>query len=559
MNIPYQTHEATPSGAYLTPEANEGEGLLPGPSQIEPYAGIRSVDSPGTQELSESEIGALFGNNRSLVALHWLLASTAVQQATLSALLSAARHRSIRLRGADIPLPKYLRMLSRLCSEVAEQTEAERAGLPAANAAHASQLRAAHNGSQLWEGESKPGSLGNQLIWPGLAEEMETPPALGSLDRYFLPGDKDQRLEPRVLGEKATPYVGGADVLAHMRTDIAAATGSKDFIYLSNWYCDIDLELVPGDHNSTLSSMLFKAAGAGVQVRGMFWPGIDPPSFIEVLKMHPSLFAIGAAGYAAYEMLRALIKKIFDSYASNRAINTATTNYINGLEYLNRIGALPAGDCGAILDNRHRIFGSHHQKLLVLGIGGKLVAYVGGVEPNADRLQAVAGSPGTPLFDTSVRLEGAGAWLALDSFVRRWKAHPDNQPDARPALRGDIPKPTSSGGTLAVQVTTTYGKDYPYPVAVQSASKALANGIKSARQFIYMEDQYFVGSPQMDAAFRAGLSENKALVVVIVLAAEDSVTDTPDIGYRRREFLHHCQCTALGGFWSSNDWETTAH
>jgi phosphatidylserine/phosphatidylglycerophosphate/cardiolipin synthase-like enzyme len=52
-----------------------------------------------------------------------------------------------------------------------------------------------------------------------------------------------------------------------------------------------------------------------------------------------------------------------------------------------------------------------------------------------------------------------------------------------------------------------------------------------------MEDQYFVGSPKMATAISDALSSNPGIFAVIVIAAEDSVIDTPDVGFRRRAFL----------------------
>jgi phosphatidylserine/phosphatidylglycerophosphate/cardiolipin synthase-like enzyme len=64
----------------------------------------------------------------------------------------------------------------------------------------------------------------------------------------------------------------------------------------------------------------------------------------------------------------------------------------------------------------------------------------------------------------------------------------------------------------------------------------------------YMEDQYFVGSGNMSYAFLNAINANQDLVAIIVLAAEDSVTDTPDLPYRRREFLRTLASTYHGRF-----------
>ncbi len=532
----------------MTMKEYEGEGWLPDAAEAGRSTGVQSAFAAERTPLTADEITLILGRRPAIAALHWLLTSPELSQATLAALQAGAVRRSIRIRGSDIPLPRYLRLLSRLCSEVAAQTESEQQEQSRADAPHATNLRTVPYGDHVWEGESELGSLGNQLLWPGLAGEGETPPVDGAaalsprLEDYFLEGDPMiQRLWPRSLGQKATPYVGGADALKHMAEDIAKAKGPTDFIYLANWYCDIELELVPNDRSSSLKNLLFEAARVGVQVRGMFWAGLDPPSVDEFSNSLPAtaqaaIAVLGSAfAYVAYEWARAQLKDLFDHWADNRKVNRLAVDYINALAS----PLLLKADCGAILDDQHRAFGSHHQKLLVLGLGGKLIAYVGGVEYHANRLRVIPDQPGTPLFDTSVRLEGAGAWAAKETFVKRWQAHPNNhRTDPRPALRGDaLLRQPSSGGTLAVQMTHTYGEKFPYAIPIQSAGRALANGIRKARQFIYVEDQYFVGPDEMAQAFIDALRAIKGLLAIIAIAADDLVTDAKDIAFRRRQFV----------------------
>jgi hypothetical protein len=62
------------------------------------------------------------------LALHQLLNSPSTRQATLASLLGRGARRSVRINGANISIPGYLRVLSRLCREVAEQAgESEKA------------------------------------------------------------------------------------------------------------------------------------------------------------------------------------------------------------------------------------------------------------------------------------------------------------------------------------------------------------------------------------------------------------------------------------------------
>jgi hypothetical protein len=77
--------------------------------------------------LTTDEIATIFGRKSALVALHWLLVSNELQQAALAALLGKAGRRSVPILGSHLPVPSYLRLVSRLCREAAEQTEQEAA------------------------------------------------------------------------------------------------------------------------------------------------------------------------------------------------------------------------------------------------------------------------------------------------------------------------------------------------------------------------------------------------------------------------------------------------
>jgi phosphatidylserine/phosphatidylglycerophosphate/cardiolipin synthase-like enzyme len=334
-------------------------------------------------------------------------------------------------------------------------------------------------------------------------------PVTADLQRYFLPEDVTQHLLPHQLGVKATPFVGGDAALAAMQADIASARGEDDFIYLLNWYCDVDLELIPGSATTTLRAML-SAAAANVQIRAMFWAGAGPP--------------VTAPGTKPVILTYEAILNHFKAIVTNRSVNTRAAQCIWGLP----------GDAAAILDDRHTALGVHHQKVLVLGVGGNLIAYVGGLDFSPNRLFNIPSNPGTPLFDISVRLEGAGAWPALDTFVRRWQAHPAQS--GAPLRGASVPIPPPAGGSLAVQVTHTYGKGYPYPAPVQTARTARASAINNTRQLFYMEDQYCVGTPLMGATISAVLSGNQSVTGVIVIAP-DAIDDMPDLPYRRRAFL----------------------
>jgi len=337
------------------------------------------------------------------------------------------------------------------------------------------------------------------------------------LQRYFQPEDNSLFLTRPMVGTNATPIVGGAAAFAAMQKDIASTNGENDFVYILSWHCNVDLQLVSGDPNSTLRSLLTSCASRKVQVRAMLWAGdpIPPP---------PKIVSVVKPGVAIPWQL----VKDYARTKTSRTVNDPAVQFINGL-------IATGNDAAAILDDRHLPMGSHHQKVVVVGSGGNLVAYVGGIEANLDRVPPpVSGELGSPLFDISVRLQDAGAWLVLNSFVSRWSAHPNSF--GAPLRGSGLPVPTHTG-PLVVQVTNTYGSGFPFAAAIQTSSTALSNGIKNARQFFYMEDQYFVGSPKMATAIKDAMSSNPTLTGIIVIAAENSVADLPDVAFRRRDFL----------------------
>ena len=100
----------------------------------DPYAAIRPALSPAHAHLTADEIAISFGRTPAIIALHQALASPLPQQAALAVLLGNAGRRSTRVHGSNMPIPAYLRLLSRLCREAAEhgEQEQEAAKAPAA-------------------------------------------------------------------------------------------------------------------------------------------------------------------------------------------------------------------------------------------------------------------------------------------------------------------------------------------------------------------------------------------------------------------------------------------
>ena len=118
--------EASETDSFDAPsgEAFESETEASGQSDT-PQPLRRHIRNSEPENLTSDEIIAVLGHRPAAAVLHWLLGAREPQQSTLAALLGRSHRRMVRLRGAEIPLGTYLRLLSRLCREAAEQTETE--------------------------------------------------------------------------------------------------------------------------------------------------------------------------------------------------------------------------------------------------------------------------------------------------------------------------------------------------------------------------------------------------------------------------------------------------
>jgi hypothetical protein len=110
------------SAAFVRASGIAGE---PNSPEVDPYAEIRSAMAPEHANLDENEIAPVFGPRPAMLALHQLVNSPEMRQATLASLLGKAGRRSVKVNGSDVSIPSYLRLISRLSGEVAEQSEAE--------------------------------------------------------------------------------------------------------------------------------------------------------------------------------------------------------------------------------------------------------------------------------------------------------------------------------------------------------------------------------------------------------------------------------------------------
>ncbi len=278
---------------------------------------------------------------------------------------------------------------------------------------------------------------------------------------------------------------------------IRSAQIREHYIYLLGWKLVDDFQLIPGDLTTTFRQLTADAAGRGVQIRAMLWA--KPPF-------------------------------------ENR-------------DEVARINALRTG--AAIRDDetpnpKPPVFGSHHQKVLVVKGSLGLIGFCGGLDINSDRITVV--HPGDPQHDVHCRMEGPAAWDALQTFNRRWVHHPEHgaidlkrgpllgyvEPVPSP-ITTPAPGTSSIPGTCSVAVARTFNPVTRGSTLVRERDirRLLLQAIANAQRFIYMEDQYLI-SLEAAAALRAAVPRLQHLTILI---AASEISDLPCVWKFRRDFI----------------------
>lgn len=320
-------------------------------------------------------------------------------------------------------------------------------------------------------------------------------------------------------GNAVRSLIDGRETYEEMESDIAATKGAGDYIYLLGWDMVDDFDLVPvpswigvehacpagptqSSKGRNIITLLQRASDAGVQVRVMLWA--KPPLSGTQAVVRINLMKNG--------------KAIRDDETANKT-SASTARLFAALALANVDAKLIPIILAAIQPDLIRMTGAHHQKVLVVKRGDTLVAYCGGVDINSNRLYEV--KPSDPQHDTHCRIVGPSAWDLLETFVRRWRHHPEGAKiEADPThrvepLRGateptppalTIPDPVDGMGlgTMSVIIARTFNPVHnrfhpsknPTGFRVErDIQHLLLRAIAQANRFIYIEDQYLFDYP----------------------------------------------------------------
>ncbi len=366
------------------------------------------------------------------------------------------------------------------------------------------------------------------------------------------PGDLNAQgnpMQPIQKGIEVKYMIDGGSTFQEMTDAMDTATGQNangilgadHFIYMLNWFANDDFELridvpsggptPPGGKlqcNSCLHLKLNQADANNVMVRAMFW---------------------------------------------DQAVSTQNTSAVANIKALkNGAAVLDARGNASLAVVIPLQFGSQHQKILLISGELGLIAFVGGIDFNPDRLNpptpdpsqlANPGAPvdpfqrpfvvsGNPLHDVHARVRGPAAADLLQIFIQRWNDHPEGQRQNRPpALGGKGPLKTLKAlppqvGPHTVQIGRTFGRvgaaavgDLPYgfaPGGERTAREIILKAIRNAKKYLYTEDQYFIGNPDLEAALISTLKKPTFQHLTVVLT-HFKISDLPAVHQHRRDFI----------------------
>lgn len=216
------------------------------------------------------------------------------------------------------------------------------------------------------------------------------------------------------------------------------------------------------------------------------------------------------------------------------------------------------------LDQHIEQFGVYHQKFQLIKRAtdqqndpNQFVGYLGGIDVNINRLDTPSHSVVHPYHDIHARITGPGAADIFKSWEERYTYERKKLSEAgieslEPAFVS--PTPTSlevQSAKHIVQVARTYFK--PHPTTSESERldfakegeklihDTLVRAIRSAKEYIYIEDQYFTpndGSAEtlFEALVTAASQEEGRLRLVIIVPSETSLADQP-FGDLRKKYL----------------------
>lgn len=329
------------------------------------------------------------------------------------------------------------------------------------------------------------------------------------LTNWFLTieerGNPDTLLPDWCAGNRVEPLIHGATYFDRLAAEVSEMRRG-DHLFFTDWRGDPDERMrVDGP---TIAQLFCQAAERGVVVKGLMW------------RSHLDRFAY--------------------SEEENRHLGDV----------------IEAAGGEVLLDQRVRIGGSHHQKLVVLrhpGAPERDVAFAGGIDlchsrrddadhhgdPQSMRMARQYGEH-PPWHDVQLRIQGPAVGSLDFTFRERWTdpapldmlspiawiADKFRRSDLSAGTLPPQPPDPPPCGRQAVQVLRTYPDahfEYAFaPHGERSVARGYTKAVQRARSLIYLEDQY-LWSKQVSQLFADALANNPDLHLIAVVPRHPDV------------------------------------
>ena len=387
------------------------------------------------------------------------------------------------------------------------------------------------------------------------------------------------------------PIVDGNPYFARLVADLRAAKpgGGAEF---AGWAfvkgslpdASLDWPLIPGQDDTQLLPLVNELMSSGVQVKFLVnqFMQFDSPSLDDFSALVPILIAIYGAlmPFQAFNVMATDPAGFFVGIIAVSATGLILSSSVGEdllrsfAEYSTAmVAALNAAHPGvavwtpypaAFFDNPHvpqpfkingftlddiSHLGVYHQKYVNIRTSANtFVSYTGGIDLNSDRVDTPLHRAIHPFHDVQVRVTGPATKELILSFDERLQRH-------EPGAVAPIATPSSvpDAGSHLVQIARTYFKPKAgstttafafAPNGESTPVNTIKNAIQQAREYIYIEDQYFTPPDDYVQALLDAAAPARGVKALVLTCPYQ--TDQPYGGVRRADVLN-----ALSAQWGT--------
>jgi phosphatidylserine/phosphatidylglycerophosphate/cardiolipin synthase-like enzyme len=417
------------------------------------------------------------------------------------------------------------------------------------------------------------------------------------LARWFAPRPLSSNLARYQIDSRVEPLIDGVDTFRRMVEDLKASASPGNGAHFAGWAFK-DFPLIDGQDDTKITALTQSIINGGGNVRFLVWKVLnykkDPASdsgiplavvilltsalrvadFINWMKTDGVGFMLLLGGTCLTPLWGPkLLNWLKDKGEQNKDIHQALNNIQNGIalwaRYPARIIDNPIATTTLTplkLEQYIDQFGSWHQKIQLIkrkadGDGNQFIAYLGGIDINDDRLDTTGHQTLNPFHDVHARITGPGAADIFRAWDERYTYH--NAEETGTLLPAFVPPDANALPVQTAKHITQVGLTYfkpdpiggtnPFPFAPGgecTTNETLIKAIGAAREFIYIEEQYFTpndSSSGKKTFFNALLeARNHCRRLLIVVPSE---IDQPFGDSRRRYLFDLLQKPEPDGGW----------